>query len=95
MDLIQEELYWKPRFLHKSIASCYRPVRVAAGPITARCRFMKNAYWEACLVHLDDIIQLTKSTSISSLVRGLGLNKVISIRLKQFLRFVFFLFFFF
>ena len=29
--------------LHKYIAGRYRPVRVADGPITARCRFMKNA----------------------------------------------------
>ena len=32
--------------LHKSTAGRYRPVRVADGPITARCRFMKNASWE-------------------------------------------------
>ena len=32
--------------LHKSIAGRYRPVRVADGPITARCRFIKNAIWE-------------------------------------------------
>ena len=31
--------------LHKSIAGHYRPVRVTDGPITARCRFMKNASW--------------------------------------------------
>ena len=30
--------------LHKSIAGRYRPVRVADGPITARYRFMSNAY---------------------------------------------------
>ena len=29
--------------LYKSIAGRYRPVRVADGPITARCRFIKNA----------------------------------------------------
>ena len=29
--------------LHKSIAGRSRPVRVADGPITARCRFIKNA----------------------------------------------------
>ena len=29
--------------LHKSIAGRYRPVRVADGPMTARCRFTKNA----------------------------------------------------
>ena len=28
--------------LHKSIAGRYRPVRVADGPITARCRFINN-----------------------------------------------------
>ena len=32
--------------LYKSIAGSYRPVRVADGPITARYRFIKNAYWE-------------------------------------------------
>ena len=26
----------------------YRPVRVADGPITARCRFIKNASWVYC-----------------------------------------------
>ena len=31
--------------LHKSIAGRYRPVRVADGPIMARCRFTKNASW--------------------------------------------------
>ena len=40
----------------KSIAGRYRPVRLADGPITARCRFIKNTSWEdimrqiACLV---------------------------------------------
>ena len=32
--------------LRKSIAGRYRPVRVADGPITARCRFIKNASWD-------------------------------------------------
>ena len=31
--------------LYKSTAGRYRPVRVADGPITARRRFIKNAYW--------------------------------------------------
>ena len=31
--------------LYKSTAGRYRPVRVADGPITARCRFIKNASW--------------------------------------------------
>ena len=29
--------------LHKSIAGRYRPVRVADGPMTARCKFIENA----------------------------------------------------
>ena len=35
--------------LYKSIAGRYRPVRVGDGPITARCRFMKNAHWASTL----------------------------------------------
>ena len=31
--------------LYKSIASRYRPVSYPDGPITARCRFIKNASW--------------------------------------------------
>ena len=36
--------------LHKSTADRYRPVRVADGPITARCRFIKNASWDIYLL---------------------------------------------
>ena len=32
--------------LYKSIAGRYRPVSCPDGPITARYRFIKNAYWE-------------------------------------------------
>ena len=35
--------------LNNSIAGRYRPVRVADGPITARCRFIKNANWVVLL----------------------------------------------
>ena len=31
--------------LHKSTEGRYRPVRVADGPRTARCRSIKNASW--------------------------------------------------
>ena len=31
--------------LRKSISGRHRPVRVADGPMTARCRFTKNANW--------------------------------------------------
>ena len=46
---IKTETHFPVSILHKSIAGCYRPVRVADGPITARCRFIKNASWEAGL----------------------------------------------
>ena len=36
--------------LYKSTVDRYRPVRVADGPITARCRFIKNASWVSCLI---------------------------------------------
>ena len=32
--------------LYKFTTGRYRPVRVADGPITARCRFIKNASWD-------------------------------------------------
>ena len=35
--------------LYKSIAGRYRPVSYPDGPITARYRFIKNAYWVGCL----------------------------------------------
>ena len=37
--------YVPANILYKYIAGRYRPVRVADGPITARHRFIKNAYW--------------------------------------------------
>ena len=40
--------------LYKSIAGRYRPVRVADGPIMARCRFIKNASW------VDTVEKITK-----------------------------------
>ena len=42
------ELFVPVSILHKSIAGCYRPVRVADGPITACCRFINNASWGDC-----------------------------------------------
>ena len=37
---------WFPvSILYKSTAGRYRPLRVADGPITARCSFIKNASW--------------------------------------------------
>ena len=32
--------------LYKSTAGRYRPVSYPDGPITVRCRFIKNAYWD-------------------------------------------------
>ena len=39
--------------LRKSISGRHRPVRVADGPMTARCRFTKNASWETTLIMLS------------------------------------------
>ena len=37
--------------LYKFIAGLYRPVRVADRPITARCRFIKNASWDVPCIY--------------------------------------------
>ena len=37
--------YRPARILHKSTAGRYRPVSYPDGPISARYRFMQNAYW--------------------------------------------------
>ena len=42
-DRLSCHTYFPVSILYKSIAGCYRSVRVADGPITARCRFIKNA----------------------------------------------------
>ena len=36
--------------LYQSTAGRYRPVSYPDGPITARCRFIKNANWEAIAI---------------------------------------------
>ena len=45
--------------LHKSIAGRYRPVRVADGPITARCRFIKNDSWAGISSCLNTLFPLS------------------------------------
>ena len=40
---------------HKSIAGRYRPVRVADGPIKARCRFINNASWVNIILHMRKV----------------------------------------
>ena len=50
--------------LHKSIAGRYRPVRAAGGPITARCRFIKNASWDSSFsVDRSKAVPLLPSTT--------------------------------
>ena len=43
--------------LYKSIAGRYRPVSYPDGPITARYRFIKNAYW---VEHEELVINIYK-----------------------------------
>ena len=49
MDQAKQKFVFKSAYpvsiLYKSITGCYRPVRVADGPITVRYRFIKNASW--------------------------------------------------
>ena len=40
--------YFPVSILYKSTAGRYRPVSYPDGPITARCRFIKNASWVYC-----------------------------------------------
>ena len=49
--------------LYKSIAGRYRPVRVADGPITARYRFIKNAYWD--MANMLTVLRLSEKSSSS------------------------------
>ena len=43
--------------LYKSIAGRYRPVSYPDGPITARYRFINNAYWAIILLKIEKTIQ--------------------------------------
>ena len=54
--------------LHKSIAGRYRPVRVADGPITTRCRFIKNASWDFASSHI--VLYILYRDPFSSRVYG-------------------------
>ena len=44
-DIFACEMHYQASILYKSIAARYRPVSYPDGPITARYRFIKNAYW--------------------------------------------------
>ena len=45
--------------LYKSIAERYRPVSYPDGPITARYRFIKNAYWDRCSTNWGYTVQVS------------------------------------
>ena len=45
--------------LYKSIEGRYQPVRVADGPITARYRFIKNAFWVVALLFFVCALSVT------------------------------------
>ena len=44
---------------NESIAGRYRPVRVADGPKTARCRLTKNASWDFRQPKIQSVVVLT------------------------------------
>ena len=60
--------------LYKSTAGRYRPVSYPDGPITARCRFIKNAYWEG---------PEHTGPSISAYARGQGLPGAVNLMLWE------------
>ena len=59
--------------LHNSIAGRYRPVRVADGPITVRCRFIKNTSWDTIIyISVGEIELLCKGFLACFVVRGVS-----------------------
>ena len=54
--------------LYKSIAGCYRPVRVTAGPITARYRFIKKMLNGSVPVTHTAVLQLFKAVGLLSVI---------------------------
>ena len=48
MEGLPEPDFYPASILYKSTAGRYRPVSYPDGPIRARCRFIKNAYWVLC-----------------------------------------------
>ena len=57
---------YQASILYKFIAGRYRPVSYPDGPITARYRFIKNAYWESVPVvqHSVTYISIFSDASI-------------------------------
>ena len=71
--------------LYKSTAGCYRPVRVADGLITTRCRFIKNATWswiafKTCLLLCCTQVPSEKGSTLT------GKNLRISVKVDPFKR---------
>ena len=61
--------------LYKSIAGRYHPVKVADGPITARCRFMKNASWVLCLLNNMELFSNVELMKVSSWIYAITNDK--------------------
>ena len=59
---VVKPLSFPESILYKSTAGRYRPVRVADGPITARCRFIKNASWVVSRFHHTELVSLLSPT---------------------------------
>ena len=65
--------------LSKSTADRYRPVSYPDGPITARYRFIKNAYWVYCIC-----------LSLPLALRGLDVDLIVSVLELSYLLLIFF-----
>ena len=65
-DLLSEETCFPASILYKSTAGRYRPVSYPDGPITARYRFIKNAYWVVSLPFVQNTnCNLTQSKMVA------------------------------
>ena len=51
----EQKVDYPASILHKSIAGHYRSVRVADGPIKARCKFINNASWVNIILHMRKV----------------------------------------
>ena len=72
--------------LHKSTAGRYRPVRVADGPITAHCRFIKNASWgyiEQTMIKHNRTFVIDNMRTKTKCNRGIALGRLAKKKKKK------------
>ena len=63
--------------LYKSTAGRYRPVSYRDGPITARCRFTLNAYWDGPKENKDIICIMMKFYGRNTILTPAAVNLIV------------------